>query len=176
MASVLLVLPEQTKCNVIYSNLGSTCENNLIKRRKYMGGKNRVMRCLKMWVGYPMTSQWLGTQCMILTYLDQNYEVLYKRLIKYGNFWCITWRPWSNYWGGGGGGGSLWRASVFKVISENTWHPHLLPSVWKSNWLPVLTTSFCRHRDLNTRPSACNPPTMECINCNLMQVNKYIQY
>ena len=48
MASVLLVLPEQTKCNVIYSNLGSTCENNEIKRRKYMGKKNRVMRCLKM--------------------------------------------------------------------------------------------------------------------------------
>lgn len=39
MASVLLVLPEQTKCNVIYSNLGSTCENNLIKRRKYMEKK-----------------------------------------------------------------------------------------------------------------------------------------
>ena len=169
MASVLLVLPEQTKCNVIYSNLGSTCENNLIKRRKYME-KNRVMRCLKMWVEYPMTSQSLDTD------LPWSKLQSIAQTFKYGNFWCITWRPWSNYWGGGGGGGSLWRSSVFKVISENTWHPHLLPNVWKSNWLPVLTTSFCRHRDLNTRPSACNPPTMECINCNLMQVNKYIQY
>ena len=59
----------------------------------------------------------------------------------------------------------LWyRTSLIMVISEYTWHSHLVPSVWQWSCHYLFYDLVCSGLDTNTQPSACEVNALtDCI-------------